>query len=117
MFSTDCINEVIRNQNIVDENQTYFIGDPALVLKPTWTSNVETFACPFTYKIYQKVVSSWVNPLVETEAVLEFPDLNDAFSIESSNYSLHGEIWVIRLTRESEYSEVTQTSDGGRFGI
>ena len=96
---------MINNQNIVVEDLTYFIGDPAVVLEPTWISSVNNFDCPFVYKIYQKVASSWVNPLpVETEAVLEFPDSNDAFSIETSNYSLNGEIWVIRLTRESVYS-------------
>ena len=62
--------------------------------------------CPFEFKIYYKVGENWVNPIpAAQDKVLTFYADNGSMDFSTTDYTLDGEVWEIRLTKESIYSE------------
>lgn len=69
---------------------------------PTWSS--ATAGCPLTYEV-GRVENSTLRPLTPAEKlVITHDNTNGKMSFVTSDFSLDGEIWTIRLYKRSTYS-------------
>lgn len=88
-------------------------------MEPTWTSSVDFFTCPAKFEIYRIDDTSGARrALTPAEvAVLTFDPVNGFVDLETNDFSLVGETWVIWLTKESIYSSAAQVDLIGPLGI
>lgn len=74
-------------------------------MDPTWTSSVDFFTCPATFEIYRVETNGDRRDLTATEeAILTFDPINGFVDLESNDFTLAGQTWIIWLTKESTYS-------------
>ena len=76
-------------------------GTPELL--PTWTDSL--FGCPTTYEIGR--IESGVERALTTDeynVITHYKTTNGGMSFATSDYTLDGEIWTIKLYKKSTYS-------------
>ena len=97
-------------------DQLYYIAETNLVtFEPTWSSNVT--GCPLVYEI-ARIENGIARSLNSQElAVITHSLVDGVTTLETSNYSLDGEVWTIKISKRSVYSTGSQFEGAYIFDI
>ena len=102
-MANGCLNDQVTATGAAIADLTYHVqNDGPITWSPTWSSSVT--GCPLTFKV-GRIVGGVEQALTSHEtAALTHSTVNGSLSLQSTDQTLNGEIWTIKLYKKSTYS-------------
>ena len=111
----ECDQDAVVNLKTISD-QLYYIAESRVVtFEPTWSSNIT--GCPLVQEIarIENGIARSLNP--QELAVITHSLVDGVTTLETSEYSLDGEVWTIKILKRSLYSTGSQAEGAYIFDI
>lgn len=110
-----CQEDEVTNLTTIDDILYYIAEDGTIAYEPTWEHSQTS--CPFSYEV-TRIVEGVERALNDEEKlVLTHDPSNGWLDLNTSDYSLDGQIWTIRLFMRSTFSESAKKDGAHVFDI
>ena len=99
-----CLTDTVAPVGFIsDENLYYISEDGVLAFVPTWSNSVA--GCPVVHGMSRIESGGTERPLNSAElAVITFDASNGQASIQTSDFALDGELWTLKIYKQSTAS-------------